>query len=350
VSHQSEIAVAQSPGLVRRALPYIQFAVQLTFAAALLCLLLWRVDLGAVRDDLRGATLWWLPLAYGANLASDFFRAVRWREFFRPLQIVNVWFLWAVAVLGVACNLALPMRAGEFVRFQVLRKRTGLKAQQVLATILSEKLMDTVAFSAFLIGGLLFFEEARFLWPLAVAYTVALIAGVVAARWLSSRSEEEQGLRPQLDGRVRQWIWQQLLAIGTGLGSFRNKRSLLVICVASLLAWLCEATMYFACGRALGIDVNPAVYLLVVVAATVAVSVPLTQGGLGVFEVAITGLLVAFGVDEAHAAAFAIFSHVMLAIPYFMTGPLTAFGLRIAPSDLLFFKSRAAETAEQPAA
>ena len=346
MSHQSEIAVAQTPGLVRRALPYIQFAVQLSLAGALLALLLWRVDLASVRDDLKGATLWWLPLAFAANLVSDFFRAVRWREFFRPMQSVNVFFLWAVAVLGVACNLALPMRAGEFVRFQVLRKRTGLKAQQVLATILSEKLMDTVAFSAFLIGGMMFFEEARFLWPLAVVYSVALVAGVFAARWLSRRSEREDALRPQPDGRLRQWVWSQLTAIGTGLRSFQSKRSLLVVSLASVAAWLCEAAMYYACGEALGLDVNPAVYLLVVVAATVAVSVPLTQAGLGVFEVAITGLLVAFGVDEAQAAAFAIFSHVMLALPYFMTGPLTAFGLRIAPSDLLFFKSRPAQAAE----
>jgi uncharacterized membrane protein YbhN (UPF0104 family) len=54
---------------------------------------------------------------------------------------------------------------------------------------------------------------------------------------------------------------------------------------------------------------------LVVVTATIAVSA-VTQAGIGVFELAITGLLVAFGVDESEAAAFSIFSHVMLALPY----------------------------------
>jgi uncharacterized membrane protein YbhN (UPF0104 family) len=98
--------------------------------------------------------------------------------------------------------------------------------------------------------------------------------------------------------------------------------------------------MYYACGRALGIDLSPAVYLLVVVAATVAVSVPLTQAGIGIFEVALTGLLVAFGVSESEAAAFAIFSHVMLALPYFATGPLTAFGLGVSPKDVLFLRSK----------
>lgn len=98
--------------------------------------------------------------------------------------------------------------------------------------------------------------------------------------------------------------------------------------------------MYYACGRALGLDIPIAVYLLVVVAATIAVSVPLAQAGLGVFELALTGLLLAFGVDKSQAAAFAIFSHVMLALPYFATGPLAAFALRLSPSDILFVRVR----------
>jgi uncharacterized membrane protein YbhN (UPF0104 family) len=108
---------------------------------------------------------------------------------------------------------------------------------------------------------------------------------------------------------------------------------------SSHAAWLCEATMYYAFGRAMGLDLSPAVYLLVVVTATIAVSVPLTQAGLGVFELAIAGLLVAFGVDGSTAAAYAIFSHLFLAIPYLVSGPLAALALRLNPSDILFMRA-----------
>jgi uncharacterized membrane protein YbhN (UPF0104 family) len=109
--------------------------------------------------------------------------------------------------------------------------------------------------------------------------------------------------------------------------------------------------MYYACGRALGLELPPAVYLLVVVAATIAVSVPITQAGLGVFELAIAGLLVAFDVPGAQAAAFAIFSHVMLAVPYFVTGPLAAFALRIGLDDIFFLRVHPQDSADlQPAA
>jgi uncharacterized protein (TIRG00374 family) len=317
----------------------VRLGAQFVFAAALLALLLWRVNVAQVRDELSGANLWWLVPAFVFNLVSDYFRALRWREFFRPMRAVGVRFLWLVALVGVACNLALPLRAGEFLRLQLLRRRTGLAAPQVIATILSEKLMDTVAFSAFLVLGIVLFDEAHFLWPLAVLYVGVLTVGVFGARWLAARSTNDEVLEPQPDGRWRLWIARNARSFGLGLQSFRSTRALGVISVTSVAAWATESVLYYSCGRALGLDLDPAVYLLVVVAATVAVSVPLTQAGIGVFEVALTGLLVAFGVDKSEAAGFAIFSHVMLAVPYFVAGPLAAIVLRVNVNDVLLWRS-----------
>ncbi len=327
----------------------MRYVAQLAIAAALLGLLLWRVDFASVRDELSGATLWWLPLAIAANLVSDYFRAIRWRQFFLPMKAVGVRFLWGVAILGVACNLALPLRAGEFVRMQVLRRRTGLELAQVVATLVSEKLLDTVAFSAFLVIGLLAFPEARYLWPLAAMYVALLVVGVVGARWLSSNMNEGP-LATQPEGRWRLRIAEQARSFSSGLKSFRSRRSLLIVSACSLAAWLCEATMYWAAGESLGLGLSPAFYLLLVVAATVAVSVPITQAGLGVYEVALTSLLVAFDVDKSQAAAFAIYAHAILAVPYLMTGPLAAFAMRISPRDVLFLRSGRGATDEEQTA
>jgi glycosyltransferase 2 family protein len=342
VEYESGIAVAVRPGLVRRAFPYLRSAAQLGLAGALLAGLLWRVDLAAVRDELKGATLWWLPLAFAANLASDWFRAIRWQQFFAPMKRLGVPFLFALAILGVATNIVLPLRAGEFVRVQVLRRRTGLNVSSIVATLLSEKLMDIVTFSSFILLGIVLYEDAHFLWPLAIAYGCLMSAGIVGARWLAAKSQTEPApeLRevPGLIGRTKQWLRHEAHWLGVGLAVFRRPRQMFRVVWASQAAWLCEAVMYYACGRALGIDLSPAVYLLVVVAATIAVSLPVTPAGLGVFELAIAGLLVAFGVDEAQAAAFAIFSHVMLALPYFVAGPIAAVALRLNIADILFMR------------
>ncbi len=319
----------------------------MAIAAALLGLLLWRVDIDSVRDELSGATLWWLPLAVVANLVSDYFRAIRWRQFFLPMKEVGVRFLWGVAILGVACNLALPFRAGEFVRVQVLRRRTGLDLAQVVATVFSEKLMDTVAFSAFLVIGLLAFPEARYLWPLAAVYVALLVVGVAGARWMSSKMGEGP-LATQPEGRLRTRIAVQVRSFSSGLKAFRSKRSLVIVSACSLAAWMSEAAMYWAAGESIGLDLSPAVYLLLVVAATVAVSVPITQAGLGVYEVALTSLLVAFDVDKSQAVAFAIYAHAILAVPYLVTGPLAALAMRINLRDVLFLRvGRGSDDQEQ---
>ena len=75
--------------------------------------LLWRVNLGQVSDELRHAKLWWLIPASFFNIVSDYFRAIRWREFLRPLRTVGSAVPLAVALIGVAVNLALPLRAGR---------------------------------------------------------------------------------------------------------------------------------------------------------------------------------------------------------------------------------------------
>lgn len=349
MEYPSEAVAVRPAGLWRRSYPYARTLAQFALAMGLLGALLWRVDVGAVRDELESANLWWLPLAFAANLISDWFRAIRWREFFAPMKRLGVNFLFATAIVGVATNLALPFRAGEFVRVQFLRRRTGLSVSSVVATLLSEKLMDIVTFSTFIILGLVLYEEARFLWPLAVAYGVVLTVGLLGARWLARRSAEGPEVISQPEGRLRAWVAVELHAFGNGLQAFRKPGAMFTVVWSSHVAWLCEATMYYACGQALGLDLSPAVYLLVVVAATIAVSVPVTQAGLGVFELAIAGILVAFGVDEAKAAAFSIFSHVMLAVPYFASGPLAAVALRMSLADVLFLRRGVEPQAETAA-
>ena len=348
MEYHKEIVSAITPGPWRRVYPFLRPLLQLGLATALLAGLLWRVDVASVRDELENATLWWLPLAFAAVLVSHWFRALRWQVFFRPMQPVSVPFLFGTAVLGVACNLTLPLRAGEVVRVQVLRRRTGLSVSSILATVVAEKLMDVVAFCSFIIVGAVLYEEARFLWPLAVLYGALLAGGVFAARWLALRSGQPRPrLISQPAGRVRAWLATELDAFGAGLQAFRRPAAVFKIVWTSHVAWLIEAVVYYSCGQALGLDLSPAVYLLVVVAASLAVSVPLTQAGLGVFELALTGLVVAFGIGESQAAAFAIFSHVVLALPYLVAGPLAAIAMRLSFSDILFLRVAADQVGEQ---
>lgn len=337
MEYERELAAVATPGLLRRSYPWLRTALQLALAGALLTGLLLRVDRAAVREQLANAELWWLPLAFAANIGSDWFRAVRWQHLLAPMRRLPVPFLFGTALVGVATNIALPLRAGEVVRVQVVRRRSGLGVASIVATLVSEKLLDIVAFSSFIIVGLILYEEAHFLWPLGVAYGALVVAGVIGARYLARRAEERGG-PPAAKPGFRGWLSRESHSFAAGLKAFRRPSALFHTIWSSHAAWLVEALTYYAFGRAIGLDLSPAVYLLVVVAATIAVSVPVTQAGLGVFELAITGILVAFGVDVATAAAYSIFAHVFYALPYIICGPLAAMSLKLSLSDVFFLR------------
>ena len=69
---------------------------------------------------------------------------------------------------------------------------------------------------------------------------------------------------------------------------------------------LLAVLLYILCGEALGLDLAPTVYFLVVPAAVVSAMLPVTLNGLGIREGVMAGLLTAFGAPSAQAGAMAL--------------------------------------------
>jgi len=308
--------------------------------------LLLTVDAGAIRDELGKADLAWLPLILAANFASDWFRGVRWQHLLSPLQRPGVALLFAASQVGSTVNLVLPFRAGEAVRVRIVSQRSGLSVSSLVGSLFAEILSDLVAFSTYTIVGLLLLEEAAFLWPLAPAFGVLLIAGLTFGYYVARRVDRGPGQLPSSgEGRLRVWFHRELHNFAAGLQSLRDPTVMFHVTWSAQATWLCEAVMFYACGRALGLDLSVGAYLLLVVAVNVAGGVPLTQAGVGVFEVTLTGVMVALGVDEAQAVAYAIFLHVLLSAPHIVSGPLAALALRVSLADVLFLRGRREEAA-----
>ena len=70
----------------------------------------------------------------------------------------------------------------------------------------------------------------------------------------------------------------------------------------AMLNWLLDAMALWIFLRAFGVSVRPDVLLIVFCVANVSAAIPLTPGGLGVIEFALTSLLVTFGVPKGAAS------------------------------------------------
>jgi len=299
------------------------------------------VDPSALGAELGRADLAWLPLILAANFASDWFRGVRWQHLLSPMNRTGVLLLFGASQLGSAVNLLVPFRAGEAVRVRIVSQRSGINTSSVVATLFSEVLSDLATFSTYIVVGLFLLAEADFLWPLAVALAVLMVAGLAAAYYLARRAERWPE-PPAESGRrgARARLEREFYHFAKGLQSFRDPVLTFHVAWSAQAVWLCEALMFYACGRSLGVDLSPGAYLLLVVAANVAGALPITPSGLGVLEVTLTGLMVALGVDQAQAAAYAIFVHILLTAPHIASGPLAAVALRINFLDILFLRAK----------
>ena len=306
--------------------------------------LAFRVHPADVVDQLAKANFYWIPALLGANLVSDWFRALRWQQQIQADRRPHVMLLFFSAHIGSAVNFLIPLRAGEAIRVRIVSERTGIEPATLVATIFGEILSDLMTFTVYIAIGLALVPKATFLWPIDIVAGVAT-ALCLAGGYMLARRGEGWSEAPQTPG-LRGWLGRQLYNFGRGLAPLRDPRRFLVLVLTAQGTWIFETLMFYLSGQALGIDLSFPAYMLIVVTANVAGSVPLTQAGFGVFELGVAGVMKALGVPELQAATYALFVHVLLTTPHLLYGPLAAAILRVRPSDVFFFMSHEVEEAE----
>ena len=116
----------------------------------------------AIWQSFLDADYLWVAVAMACSLLSHFVRALRWKLLFKPIgcnpAMNNVFGSVVVAYLA---NLAFP-RAGEVMRCATLRTSDGIPMEKSLGTVVTERLIDTLAFGlVVLIGMLAMFGRAK---------------------------------------------------------------------------------------------------------------------------------------------------------------------------------------------
>lgn len=116
----------------------------------------------AIWLSFRKADYWWVLACMACSLLSHWVRALRWRLLFEPIGLHpgmgNTFGSVLIAYLG---NLAFP-RAGEVMRCATLRTSESIPMEKSLGTVVTERIIDLLAFALIvLIGMLAMFGEAK---------------------------------------------------------------------------------------------------------------------------------------------------------------------------------------------
>ena len=129
----------------------INLATGIIIGIVLLVFSFYGMDFQSVVDGLKSIrTVYLLPIIVIA-LAVQSLRSYRWGVLLRPLGTIDQLTLFSVTSVGFFAIAAFPARIGELARPYLISNRSGIPMASALATVVVERIIDTLAILAFLI-------------------------------------------------------------------------------------------------------------------------------------------------------------------------------------------------------
>lgn len=260
-------------------------------------------DVEAIQNSFKTANYWWVLLSLILAILSHLSRAYRWQFMLAPLGYKPKFANSVMAVLvAYLVNLIIP-RAGEIARATTISKYEKIPFEKAFGTIVSERIADVIVlfgiiFLAFflqteLISSYIFKEEeesSSLKWIILVGLAVF---GVLFYR-LIQKSKNPFVLR------IQQFVHGLLQGI-ISIFKMNNKWAFIF---HTLFIWLMYVLMFYVVTFALPETSDLPFEAIVVGFVVGALSMALTNGGLGTYPVFVGGAIALYGVSENPALAF----------------------------------------------
>jgi len=283
------------------------------------------LDLRKFGQAVRQADLRFLLAAVLAAILWLFVRGFFWRTLLQNKASYHDAFM--TINEGYLLNNILPFRLGEVGRAFLLGRKAQIDFWQVIPSILIERALDlAIAVGLFLctlpfVIGVAWAQQAATVTGIIVLAGLASIYILARQRekvlnWLS-RVSERQPLVSKLTGR-------RVVAFFDGLAIITDARLFLRALGWEALNWLVSILEYYLFLRAFFPQPSLLWVLFALGVGALGIAAPSSPGAIGVFEAALVGALIVFGVDASPATAFALTVHIT---SYIITGLLGGYGL-----------------------
>jgi glycosyltransferase 2 family protein len=295
-------------------------AVGLAVSAVLAWLAARSVDPHAFVTSFRRTAWWYLVPSGAALVAAVVARWLRWWLLFAPGRRPPLGALGRAFLIGHLFNNLLPARPGEVARAVALKREAGTPVVEALATTAAERVYDVLALVALFAASALFAPVGTDAWTAAVAAgaiaAAALVAVVVFGRD-GVRLERVLSRVPRLsEETARRWS----ASVVDGIVSLRDPRVAAPAVVLTAASWVLLALSGWALLFAFHLHPGFTAGLLVVAAANLALLVPASPGGVGVFEAAAVSVLAGYSIDRSVALSYAVALHGLNLFPYVIVG------------------------------
>ena len=282
----------------------IKKILKITLPLALGIALVWYslsdIDTNEFIGYFKNANYWWIALGLFFGILSHLSRAYRWKFMLEPLGFQPRYGNSVMAVLvAYLVNYTIP-RAGEASRAAVLTNYEGVPFEKGFGTIVAERVADLVMMLS--ICAITLLVQFEFIWKLLnenfdpVKIGILLASGVVAFIFFIvfiKRAKSGFGLK------VKNFVTGLIEGV---MSIFKMKKKWPFI-FHTIFIWLMYVLMFWATIPAVqGLNVPFGGILVGFIAG--GFSIAATNGGIGLYPVAVTGAFLLFGVSEDLGRAF----------------------------------------------
>lgn len=261
-----------------------------------------------------GAGIAWLALALAVIAGNFCLRALRWHLILNAAGIAHRRRdALGLVLVGYMGNAVLPARGGELLKIALLRARTRAGLRELFGTVLVERALDAAVLVVLLALLVASGVDAA---PGALG-TAGIGAGLLLAGGLALLAYQylrrsgrlarfAEGIRPVLD------VLRML-----------GRREAIPPAALSFVIWCIDGLTLYLLARSLGVEIDIAGALTVIVLGALAAAIPAAPGYAGTFDAAMLVGLHAAGVKGADAVSVLLLARFAFFVPVTIAGLVT---------------------------
>ncbi len=271
-------------------------------------------------QSLAGVDWWILGPAVLLSMAAYLCVAWEWQFLLRPVGIFSFWPAAQAVFAGRFANDALPLHVGYLVRAFLASRWMRASLAAMAPSLMMERLWDGF-WLAVGIGAL----SVVMPLPAAIVRSRNILVGVVAVGialttavvvWRGRRPAPLLTRQTGFMARIKPF----LDCVAGGMRDIVRAHILAPVLFLSLLKLVIQAALIIALLKACHIELSTVAGLAVFVIGYLALCVPATPAGLGLYQVFVVAILGYFGVSKPEAASFSLLSFIGLTLPPALTG------------------------------
>jgi len=248
----------------------------------------------------KNANYWWISLGLFFGTLSHLSRAYRWKFMLEPLGYKPKFANSVMAVLvAYLVNLTIP-RAGEASRAAVLTNYEGVPFEKGFGTIVAERLADLIMM--FIIIGITLFVQFDFILELVTKNFDPLKIGLLLVGLAIGFFFFTRYIKKSTSG-IGLKIKTFIIGLVEGVMSIFKMKKKWPFIFHTVFIWVMYVLMFWATIPAIeGLNVPLGAILIGFIAG--GFSIAATNGGIGLYPVAVMGAFLLFGIPEGLSKAF----------------------------------------------